>query len=294
MLNLDLYILTACRAPICPSFTMLVGLEGFWRPIIFISRLRNLLRMSSTCNTDQCLGFLVHNANATPRYCYTKELFLFSDFLCTLDGLSRLSSTIYSPLETKVSSSNLGRALDTTPWSYRSTCSAQLDSPGSELCVYTNRDFDGGKGLSIIATPSTAEHFASRGWLQESSQPSRTNLSSQAIQRVATRQDDVSGVAAKAIQPGELIATDTPMLIMPLKPDISHQEWEELLRVAFLQLPLASQAYVSRLKAGPGDDDLFLSRLVDTNAGYFIAREERMYYGLYRDTTMLNHHCAPK
>jgi hypothetical protein len=50
---------------------------------------------------------------------------------------------------------------DFGPWPYRPVCTEPLEKMnGAELCVYTNTEFNGGRGISIVTTPELSEAFA--------------------------------------------------------------------------------------------------------------------------------------
>ncbi|KAK4185295.1 hypothetical protein QBC35DRAFT_389761 [Podospora australis] len=127
------------------------------------------------------------------------------------------------------------------PWTHAPYCVVTSRTSDKKLCVFTDANYNHGKGLSIVAKREVAESFVSEGLLPGSSSPSPTHPEPK--YEVIPKPNQGLGLFVKpspSYLPGETILLDHPTLIFPSSDStkaISLETLSNLRRKALLQLP---------------------------------------------------------
>ena len=103
-----------------------------------------------------------------------------------------------------------------------------------------------------------------------------------------------SGFATRDISRGEQIGYNLPIIMQNNDfIEISYPEREDLLRVAFLQLPLPTQKLMGTLTNRIAEE-MHLNGYLLTHGGFFVHVQGMLHYLLFPEMGYFNHHCAPK
>jgi hypothetical protein len=179
------------------------------------------------------------------------------------------------------------------PWSLPPVCidASGEDDQGPRYCVYTDRTFRGGRGLSVLATPEVAANVASHlndgiipnHLLEHPTSPMRASGIS-AEWAVAVR--DVPGrgkgvVATRRIRAGERVIVDFPVMITQNEfPGLSNREdLLELLHLSVDQLSHEQQREV--LELAHDEDGDVIQGILKTNAFGGLPVSDQHHIGLF-------------
>ncbi|OAL40158.1 hypothetical protein AYO20_00578 [Fonsecaea nubica] len=132
------------------------------------------------------------------------------------------------------------------PWSYKPACTAKISEIDSELCVYTDRFFSDGRGISIFTTPEVAKEFVSLlASLKSSVQPdgdaSGVNHFTGAWYTHPVPGKGIGMLAKRDLIRGDMITAYTPVLLASKEDLLPKDQREKFLRLAIFQLPTPSR-----------------------------------------------------
>jgi len=228
--------------------------------------------------------------------CLPKSVLLFANLACSRSGFTYVMDKPTKSVGSKPPNSQpYGQPnVNFAPWSFEPACTRMLPSIESRLCVYTSVEFNQGRGISLFTTPETAELLAS---LPPFRDRAVSNDTAGAGNLQYTRRLEKTGRGTKAkyrLERGDRIAVNVPIIVVYGEYEISWQEREEFLRIATMQLPVATQRLLRNLVADSGGPRLMLCGIMDTNAGFMFEIGDHEHYGLFPEFSLLNHHCAPK
>ncbi|PFH58247.1 hypothetical protein XA68_13980 [Ophiocordyceps unilateralis] len=143
--------------------------------------------------------------------------------LCTSSPLRRgwaqLDGILQRPLSSGALQSPLNEdpipaASPSSPWSYTGDCAQELGDE-SPTCVYANRSFANGRGISIITTPERAAYIAKTPAFLDSSILSHVNdYSSPPYEERELPGRGRGLIANKTLRRGDVIFSSTPILIL--------------------------------------------------------------------------------
>lgn len=184
------------------------------------------------------------------------------------------------------------------PWSYEPACTASLGALGGRpLCVYTNRSFAGGRGLSVFTTPQIAEHIAGlpafqvHDVLEHGVNDLKDGTDSHGINKfdhVTTSShwvDEINEInetqgcwytrpipnkgigmfAKKHLRRGDLITAYTPVLVAYSETLLSRAEREKFLQLAINQLPGPTREGYLQLATVYGDPRIVVQDIASAN-----------------------------
>jgi len=182
---------------------------------------------------------------------------------------------------------------DWTPWSYRPFC-LYPDEKKDKYCLYSLDTFRNGRGLSVIATPSTAASLVPalddsvvRPELRDhpSSRMGSQNRSDLAYEIRQLRGRGLGVVATRPIKQWELIMTDFPSLIaeMDLLEVMGEEKRQRMLRRALQHLGEEERAGfmgLARVFGGDATEDILRTNIlaVDLNG--------KMHMGLFTQASV--------
>ena len=177
-------------------------------------------------------------------------------------------------------------------WVNEPFCMPLSKSEYPPYCVYTSRNFYGGRGISIIATPEAANTLASSNWFM-SAHISGT-LNNETTTAPGYKLTPLPGrglglVANTTYKRGDLIMSEIPLLLSSLgleKSNLTEKEQMRLYRTAASRLPIQSREMVMGLHGHP-DPDSVHDRF---NANAFNVFD---FAGIFPAIARLNHDCRP-
>ena len=234
------------------------------------------------------------NTTRLSWHCLPQQIALFADLSCSIHGPSYPISRHGSP-QLNAIDLQPRRSVGHSPWSYEPMCTGAIERVGSELCIYTNIEYAGGRGISIVTAPKIAEDFANTLLSFQNSTAldgllltGLVSVTPRTISkgRVALAKQDIGG--------GELVASNVPILVAsPALDDLSGPEREEVLRAAVLQLPVPTQRLLAKL-TWDSDDEYLLYGYCDYHAGFPVDVGGHSHFSLYPELSYFNHACGPK
>ncbi|KIW78123.1 hypothetical protein Z517_07956 [Fonsecaea pedrosoi CBS 271.37] len=145
------------------------------------------------------------------------------------------------------------------PWSYKPACTAKISEIDSELCVYTDRFFSDGRGISIFTTPEVAKEFASllaslKSSLKPDDEPG-VNQFTGAWYTHPVAGKGIGMLAKHDLSRGDITTAYTPVLLAYKEDLLPKDEREKFLRLAIDQLPIPSREAYWDLATLSDDDD---------------------------------------
>lgn len=191
------------------------------------------------------------------------------------------------------------------PWTSRNNCA-------ESFCVFSSKDFAGGRGISILTTPDRISSlqqlpaFVDAGVL--------SGINEQPLPPFEERELPGRGrglIANKTLHRGDRIFAHTPILLLDGDSfgDLEKKEWLHLEHAAVNNLPLKSQEMFEELYGQPVTDPV--SDRIDTNA-FVLELDEATYYAVFPEIAVsisfyvsnietrisdnrqrLNHDCRP-
>ena len=197
------------------------------------------------------------NGSRLSWQCWPEDVGLFADLACSLNGTSYVVGSHYPSSDDAIPSSTTS---DFSPWTFRPVCSDILEAIHSELCVYTSGSFAGGRGISIITTPTIAEGIAQLIPLKIPA--ALDGLLHSNLFRITPRTPlrGRSGLSRQDLETGDEVASKVPIVLMhEAMLELSWPEHEEFLRVAILRLPLTTQRLLGLLSSNTDRPELVLS-----------------------------------
>ena len=230
--------------------------------------------------------------------CLLQPITLFGDVSCSPTGASYYSSGPRSSASVTPHDKvqvNHRRPREGHQWSHKRVCTGFLEKLKSELCVYTDEDFAGGRGISLFTLPRIADElsksrlFRDPDALNEMVKHGNLMFSASDMPEIGFRV-----LAQGPHKRGEVVTANVPILIGTHENELSWQEREELLRVAVLQLPVFTQKLVDKLSGDLGGPHLLLTSIMAANAGFSMVHGGRKHFALFPELAIINHSCAPK
>lgn len=225
--------------------------------------------------------------------CLPENVALFADLACSRNGPSYLVAK-HGLSNHDTSGLQLRRTAESSPWSYEPVCTGAIEKIGSELCVYTSVEYAGGRGISIVAAPEIAEKFAALLPFEDPTALDGLLLTGYVSVTPQTQSKGRTALAKQNLRSGDQLASNVPVVVSSHALDgFSGPEREELLRVAVLRLPVATQRLLSRL-TWEGDAEFLIYDFYDHHAGFPVKIGGHNHYALYPELSYFNHDCAPK
>ncbi|KIW88631.1 uncharacterized protein Z519_10677 [Cladophialophora bantiana CBS 173.52] len=190
------------------------------------------------------------------------------------------------------------------PWSYEPACTLKVSQIDSKLCVYTDRHFSNGRGISIFTTPEIAEGFAI---LLASLQHPSSVLDTLGINSFtgAWYTHPVPGkgigmLAKRDIQRGDTITAYTPVLLAYKEHFLSKDQREKFLRLAVTQLPGPSRESFLKLATLSDDSSILAQDIASANSFEMRLGENKgsieatvPHLTIIPESSRMNHDCAP-
>ena len=141
------------------------------------------------------------------------------------------------------------------PWTHKPICYIVVTDGVPKLCIYTNASFSNGRGISIFTTPSLAKEFAQLSAFIEPSSLSQAN----SYHRPPTYVKSIPGkgkgmFASRDLKRGELITTNTPLLVVYREEVLSSKDREFYLGTGVHQLNRKSRALYYGMATIYGDE----------------------------------------
>ncbi|KAL7793120.1 hypothetical protein V8C37DRAFT_113266 [Trichoderma ceciliae] len=176
------------------------------------------------------------------------------------------------------------------PWASQSDC---RDSSESSFCVFSFKDFAGGRGISILTTPDRIKKFQQLPAFVDAGALFGVNEQpSPPFEERALPGRGRGLVANKTLHRGDRIFAHTPILMLDGDSfgDLEQKDWLELEHVAVNSLPPQTKMMFSALYGRPKTDPT--SDRIDTNA-FELGLEEATHYAVFPEIARLNHDCRP-
>ncbi|ORY06529.1 hypothetical protein BCR34DRAFT_590600 [Clohesyomyces aquaticus] len=222
------------------------------------------------------------------RQCWREWPLFSADIQSSSDGLTEL---VFDGSQHSSSRFDGGSSINSGPWTYAPVCTRLLESLGSQLCVYTNRSFSNGRGISIFTTPRIAKEFAALPAFQHP-QAQDINTFSGAWYTRELPGKGMGMMAKKQLNFGDRVTAYTPALIAHLEQELSTLEREKYFRIAISQLPRPLQDRFLKLATVYGDPRIKVQDVVKANTFQLHAGGQD-HLAVFPETARLNHACAP-
>lgn len=191
-----------------------------------------------------------------------------------------------------------GKAGAVGPWSYEPVCTEKIEAIGSQLCVYTNTTFSGGRGISLFTTPRIADEVVALLTLHDQDAPADLAADDpEGARNWYTRSVPGKGLgmhAKTALRRGDLVAAYTPVLIAYSETFLEPTEREKWLRLAVDQLPVRTRdqyvqlATINQDKAPP----MLVQDIASANS-FGVQLGGVAHLAVFPETSRINHDCAP-
>ncbi|KAM7206065.1 hypothetical protein V8F20_002847 [Naviculisporaceae sp. PSN 640] len=178
------------------------------------------------------------------------------------------------------------------PWTHAPYCLPD-NGKAQKMCVYTDVDFNNGKGLSIVAMPEVAEKLIDLDLLRRGPVSEPSYIKYEAIEKPGLG----IGLYVKASEKykaGEIIMREYPTLIAPSgSVDAISAEDLDLLRWrALLQLPDAARQRTRALARSSKTYKDEIVDILDTNA--FTHQKAGVAHDIiFPEAARMNHNCVP-
>ena len=225
--------------------------------------------------------------------CLPENVALFADLTCSLNGPSYLVAK-HDPSNHDTSGLQPGRTAEYSSWSYEPACTGAIDGIGSELCVYTSVEYAGGRGVSIVTAPAIAEKFAALLPFKDSTALDGLLLTGHVSVTPKTKFKGRMALAKQNLKSGDQLASNVPVVVVShALDDFSGPEREEVLRVAVLRLPVATQQLLARL-TWESDAEFLIYGYYNHHGGFPVNVGGHNHYALFPELSYFNHACAPK
>ncbi|KAL7935401.1 SET domain-containing protein, partial [Trichoderma chlorosporum] len=176
-----------------------------------------------------------------------------------------------------------------SPWTSQSTCHQNTET----FCAFSSNDFAGGRGISILTTPSRVEKLQQLPAFVDADALSGVNgQPSPPFEEKELPGRGRGLIANKTLHRGDRIFAHTPIMIIDSESfgDLETEEWLDLEHAAVNNLPPKTQEMFLELYGRPVTDPV--SDRIDTNA-FVLDMEENTYYAVFPEIARLNHDCRP-
>ncbi|OQV04662.1 SET domain-containing protein, partial [Cladophialophora immunda] len=193
-----------------------------------------------------------------------------------------------------------------SPWSYKPACTAKLSLIGSELCVYTDRYFSNGRGISIFTTPEIAGEFAAvLASLQDPPLLDTLGINgfSGAWYTHPVPGKGIGMLAKHDLRRGDTITAYTPVLLAYKEAILPKDQRETFLQLAIAQLPAPSREAYLKLATISDDPGIlaqdiagansFEMRLGKGKADAPSSEAAAAHLAIIPEASRMNHDCAP-
>lgn len=179
-------------------------------------------------------------------------------------------------------------------WSYEPTCTPKINAIDSELCVYTQKDFAGGRGISLFTTQNIARQIlASSPFISPSSlAESGSNLPRDSWSTRPVAGKGIGVFANKPIPRGQVITVNTPVLVVYTETFLPKAEREALLRLAIDQLPPASRDSLLNLSKVFNNPEIPIQDVIAGNA-FGLELGGQAHLAVFPEVSRVNHDCSP-
>lgn len=186
-------------------------------------------------------------------------------------------------------------------WSFEPFC-LRSNEAAATFCVYTNRGFSKGRGISFISQPQHARkateipRFQSPAYFEDSDDDPGAELTETKFERRTINDRGKGVIATGSLYPGDRIFSTSP--ILAVQDDImqamdNSSDLHFLLRVAINRLPTSTQKLFWGMHGHFGDDPYY-DRL-NTNAFIInIGKATGGFWAVLPESARLNHDCRPK
>ncbi|KIX06446.1 uncharacterized protein Z518_04422 [Rhinocladiella mackenziei CBS 650.93] len=180
-------------------------------------------------------------------------------------------------------------------WSYEPTCTPKLDALDSPLCVYTNKTFSRGRGISIFTTPQIAESFAALPPFRDANVLAEHDING-FRGNWYTREVSGKGIgmfAKHALDRGDLITAYTPVVLAYAENLLASQEREKFLQTAINQLPVpTAELFVNLASVYGNGPDRKIQGIVGAN-NFALQVGGKRHLAVFPETSRMNHACTP-
>jgi hypothetical protein len=177
------------------------------------------------------------------------------------------------------------------PWTHAPSCTEILPKAGDKLCIYSNASFSNGRGISIFTTPSIADAFLALPPL--SSAVPELNPRTGAWHTAPLEGKGIGMLASMGLSRGDIISSNSPLLLVYPENDLSTAEREEFLKIAVEQMPEESKKAYYELSGIYGDERMRVQDRLKANA-FEMQVGGVMHLALFPEASRMNHDCAPK
>lgn len=181
-----------------------------------------------------------------------------------------------------------------SPWSYEPVCSQKIGAINDPLCVYTNKEFSGGRGISIFTTPRLAEEVAALLAFRDP-----TILADHGVNRFQgnwyTQEVPGKGIGMLAksnLKRGDTITAYTPVLLAFTENILPAQDREKFLQIAVNQLPVPTREAYLRLASLKEKSQNLAQDIASANS-FEVQIGGQKHLGVFPETSRVNHACAP-
>jgi hypothetical protein len=197
-----------------------------------------------------------------------------------------------SPLDIRsINSTEQNKSPYSSTWAFPPRCPEQ--QYGAErFCAFTSHTFAGGRGISIISTPSIVSDL--RDSTAFSNLPNTMNTPYNVYNQLELPGKGLGLIANQPLHRGDRIFAHTPVLLISYdiynQSLVSEDTRQELLRSAVYGLPKASQTLFFELMGHFGGDAI--DDRIDTNS-FEIDLGGTNHYAVFPETSRINHDCRP-
>ncbi|EHK17407.1 uncharacterized protein TRIVIDRAFT_42740 [Trichoderma virens Gv29-8] len=180
-------------------------------------------------------------------------------------------------------------ANSSSPWSSQNDCRNNTET----FCVFSSKNFAGGRGISILTTPDRVESLQQLPAFVDAD--ALLGVNEQPSPPFEERELPGRGrglIANKMLHRGDRIFAHTPILMLDGESfgDLEREEWLELEHTAVNNLPPTTKKMFSALYGRQVTDPV--SDRIDTNA-FELELDEVTYYAVFPEIARLNHDCRP-
>jgi len=229
------------------------------------------------------------------QQCPSDQFLLSASLSCSKDGETDILSRITdeSPANPGSTETEQEYYAEYAPWSYVPVCTTVLGTEDSQLCVYTNKSFHGGRGISVFTTPQIAEVFAALPPFHDAPTLEGVNLPDGPWYTEQIPGKGIGMLAEHDLKYGDLITAYTPVLLAYPESTLSIEERERYFRLAVDQLPHATRDAYYNLSTIYGIPEVIAQDVVKGNA-FEIQIAGVMHVALFPEPSRINHDCSPK
>ncbi|KAF2840709.1 SET domain-containing protein [Patellaria atrata CBS 101060] len=228
--------------------------------------------------------------------CRNDNQIFFSYNTCINSHSSNVTSTDDEEIFNEDASSTLERKHSL--WPYEPLCTGLRKGLDEELCIYTNAEFAGGRGISIFTTRKIAESFKSLPPFHSPEVLDGINKPTTAWSTRKMPNKGIGMVAESKFQRGNRILVTTPVLLAHMDFAMADEdvfpvlEREAFLRKAVDQLPTRTRDAFLSLATLFNAPHLVVQDVMKTNA-FEIQVGGQMHLAVFPEAARINHDCGP-